>query len=162
MPGHVGLEQQLVFALGIFDPISIQAYGRLMQVSKSVKDAVTQWEAPLFESQRVVNLLRMARTTKKSKGRDTLAKSYYVCQRTWLEWPLSRVAKFYIPIRNYGCCNKKKSAKEILRDYVIYMQWWANNNNNNNRNLGVVSVELRRSIQTASAYLTAHITGPPH
>jgi len=150
MPGHDGLEQQFVFALGILDPISIQAYGRLMQVSKSVQDAVTQWEAPLFESHRVVFLLSVAATTKKSKGRDALAKSYYVCQRTWLEWPVSRVAKFYIPVRNYGCCKKKKSAKEILGDFVIYMQWWTNNNNNNNRNLGVVSVELRRSIQTCT------------
>ena len=141
MAKNESTEQQLVFTLGILSPLSIPVYGMLMQVSKSVNKTVTRyWESTLFENHRVAKLLSMARTTKKSKGHDTFAKSYYVCTRTWREWYVAYCFKFYIPMRNCGEHNKKRKFKDILGDYVVYMQ---STDGINKR--GIIHVELRNS-----------------
>jgi hypothetical protein len=122
---------QLALALGIMSPLSIRTYGMLMQTSKSINKAASEWETALFEKHRVVQLLGMARTTKK---RD---KSYYVCNSTWQEWPLMLCCKFYIPIRS-----KKRRAKDILWDYVTCMQ--------QNAVHGIIRVEFKRSVKTCA------------
>ena len=123
------MELQLAFALGIMSPLSIRTYGVLMQTSKSINKAASEWEAALFGKHRVVQLLSMARTTKK---RD---KSFYVCNSTWQEWPTMLCCKFYIPIHS-----KKRRAKDILRDYLTRMR--------QTDVRGVIRVEFKRSVKT--------------
>ena len=120
------MEFQLAFALEIMSPLSIRTYGVLMQTSKAINKAASEWEAALFGKHRVVQLLSMARTTKK---RD---KSFYVCNRTWQEWPIMLCCKFYIP--------KKRRAKDILRDYLTRMRQSAVR--------GIIRVEFKRSVKT--------------
>lgn len=140
MPNGQCKERQLAFTLGIMGPLSIPAYGMLMQVSKSVNTTVSEWEAQLFGNHPVAKLLSMACTTKKGEVRDTLAKAYYVCTRTWKEWPHTFCCKFYIPIRECGKRKRKRSLKDILGDYTEYMQTIHSTDKN-----GIISVELRGS-----------------
>ena len=136
MPNRKCKEQQLTFTLEIMRPLSTPVYGMLMQVSKSVNEAVRQWETPLFENHRVAKLLSMACTTKKGKGRE----SYYVCNRTWRELRITLCFRFYIPIRDCGKQKTKRSFKDILGDYITHMQSIDNTQKN-----GVIRVELRGS-----------------
>jgi hypothetical protein len=137
-------EQQLAFVLGIMRPMAISQYGMLMQVSKSVNKAASQWEQSLFERHHVAKLLSMACTTQKCKGRDTQATSYYVCTRTWTEILVTFCFKFYIPMRDCGNQNqKKRSHKDMLGDYFVYMR-----SLDNIRKQGIIRVELQGSYKT--------------
>ena len=137
---HVSKEQQLAFALGIMSPLSIKIYGMLMQTSKSINQATSEWDASLFGNHRAVKLLSMARTTKKGKEQNTLAQSYYVCNSTWQEWPIMLCCKFYIPIHNHSF-KRKRNAKDILRDFVMCMQ------QSIGYNTGIIRVEFKRSVK---------------
>ena len=122
MANSICLEQQLTFTLGIISPLSIRIFGMLMQVSKSVNDAASQWEVELFENNHIARLLSMACTTKIGGRHNPLSKTYYVCTRTWDQWPLFFCADFYIPMGDRGKVNKRKrSFKTILEDYVVHM-----------------------------------------
>ena len=140
MANNESTEQQLVFTLGILSPLSIPVYGMLMQVSKSVNEAVRQWEAPLFENHRVPRLLSMACTTKRGKS-GPLAKSHYVCTRTWSGWLIFYCSKFYIPMRD--CGKKKRSSKDILGDYVVHMR-----SIDKTKKKGTIRVEFRNSFKS--------------
>jgi len=131
------MEQQLIFTIGIMSPLSIQTYGVLMQVSKSINEAASQWD--IFENNRVAKLLSMARTTKRN------GQSYYICTRTWKFWHMIFGAKFYIPMSEN---KKKRKPKDILRDYVMHMRLAENNK-------GIIRVEFRKSFQNQllDAYL---------
>jgi hypothetical protein len=140
MPNCWCKEQQLAFTLEIMGPQSIRAYGMLMQVSKSVNGTVRQWEASLFGGHRVAKLLSMACTTKKRKGREIPTKTYYVCTRTWWQNYMTFCCKFFIPIRDCGKQKRKRSLKDILGDYNVYMRSIPSYNKG-----GIIRVELRGS-----------------
>lgn len=143
MANKVCREEQLTFTLGIISPLSIPVYGMLMQVSKSVKEAVKHWEAPLFDNHRVSKLLSMACTTKRGKGRrDPSAKIHYICTRAWREHLVSFCFRFYIPMRDCGIRKRKRSFKDILGDYVVYMQ-----SIDNTQKKGIICVKFRDSFQ---------------
>ena len=125
------MEQQLIFTIGIMSPLSIQTYGVLMQVSKSINEAASQWDTSLFENNRVAKLLSMARTTKRN------GMSYYICTRTWKYWHVKFGAKFYIPMSEN---KRKRKPKNILRDYVMHMRSAENNK-------GIIHAELRKSFK---------------
>jgi hypothetical protein len=125
------MEQQLIFTIGIMSPQSIQTYGVLMQVSKSINEAASQWDTSLFENNRVAKLLSMARTTKRN------GMSYYICTRTWKYWHVKFGAKFYIPMSEN---KRKRKPKNILRDYVMHMRSAENNK-------GIIHAELRKSFK---------------
>ena len=133
-------EQELTFTLGIMEPVSIPAYGMLMQVSKSINAVVSRWETSLFGNCHVAQVLSMACTTKKRKGRNTPTKTYYVCTRTWWENYMTFCFKFYIPIRDCGKQKRKRSFKDILGDYKVHMRSIPGYNKG-----GIIRVELRGS-----------------
>ena len=143
MANHASAERQLTFTLSISSPLSIPVYGMLMQVSKSVNEAVRYWEETLFEKNHVAKILSMARTTKRGQH-NPLAKSYYVCTRTWNEHIMFFCHEFYIPVRNCGKHKRKRSFKDILGDYIVYTQ-----SIDENQKKGFIRVMLRNSFKNS-------------